>query len=726
MSKLALFLIILRLESSSCFKSLNPNLKIRTSISLFAPAIALLAAVISVSSAASDENMCLTNTAQVRSLSKQEAQRGYPVKLNGVVLYADPLAGDLIIHDDSGGIYVGGWTKRLSGATNHFQPLSPGESVHVDGITTPGDYAPCVFLNDLEILGQGKIPPAKSASYGDLASGFEDGQWVEIQGIVNSAVIGPVWTAFNNKYLIIHLSVGGDDLEVRVMNFAGVDVNSLPDAEVRVSGVLVPSFTTRHQLYDVVIVVPSLAALKIEVPQPVNSFESPTVPISSLLQFSPTRRLGHRVKVAGTVLLARPGEIFIKDNTQALCVFTTQATSTSAGDQVEVLGFPAHGQYSPILKDAVFRKTGDGLPPSPSPVSVEEASNGNHNDDLVQVDALLLNTFRYGGEEILVMQHSNFVFNVHLPDNDQTRKLELLARGSLLRVSGICEIQLDNWQRTFQLLCQSPDDIFVLRPPVWWNLGHALGLLAGVTICFAAVLGIVVGRSRRRIREHLRARQQAEAQFAAVNRERNRMAGELHDSLEQALVGIGLQLEAGLKASSAAPKAALDHMELAKQMVDQSHVEVRRSIWDLRSQMLDNNDLPSALDAIGKHLSHGTNIHVTVEVLGAKRRLPENVENHLLRITQEAVANAIKHGQPRHIEVQLAFENGSVALTVRDDGRGFDTRPVSQPGHFGLAGMRGRAKALGGTIEVESERGRGTTITVEAPFVEKAEALKTA
>jgi signal transduction histidine kinase len=707
---------------------LNPNLKIRNSKFLVAPAIALVASLVSLSLVSADENAiyCLTNAAQVHSLSTEQARRGYPVELTGVVLYADPLAGDLIIHDNSGGIYVGGWTKHLAGATNHFTALYPGQLVHVDGVSSAGDYAPCVALRDLKIIGNASIPAAKPVSYGDLASGFEDGQWVEIQGIVHSAVIAPVWTDFSNQYLIIHLFVGGDDLMVRVMKFGRVNVDCLPDAEARVSGVLVPMFTTGHQLYNVVIVAPSLDDLKIEAPQPANPFESPTVPINSLLQFSPTRRLGHRVKVAGTVLLARPGEIFIKDQTQALCVFTAQAMFLAPGDRIEVLGFPEHGQYSPVLKDAVFRKIGEGPAPAPTPLSVEEASNGSHNDDLVRMDALLLNTFRYGGDKILVLEQSNFVFNVHLPDNEQTRKLDLLARGSLLQVTGICEIQLDNWQRSFQLLCQSPRDVVVLRPPVWWNLGHALGLLAVVTVSFAAVLGIVVGRSRQRINEHLRAWQQAEAQFAAVNRERNRLAGELHDSLEQALVGIGLQLEAGLKAFSSAPKAAIDHMELARQMVDQSQNEVRRSIWDLRSQMLDNNDLPSALDAIGKHLSHGTNIHVGVEVLGSKRRLPDGMENHLLRITQEAVANAIRHGQPRRVEVQLAFDATSVALTVRDDGCGFDVakRRLSERGHFGLDGLRERARALGGTIEVESKPGRGTTITVEAPVVESVETPK--
>jgi signal transduction histidine kinase len=703
--------------------SRTTHLKIGRSTFFITTTALRLAAVAGVSFAAWDAQAlpCLTNTSQVHLLSTAEASRGYPVSLDGVVLYADPLAGDLVIQDATGSIYISGWPKHRNGLPEHFNSLKPGDSLHVIGTSFPGDYAPCVALKNLNITGTGTIRPAKPVSYEDLASGFEDGQWVEVHGIVHSAAISQVWTAFSNHYLIIVLSVGGDEQTIRVQDFAGADVNLLPDAEVRISGVSVPMFTTHRQLYDVVIMAPSLANVKIELPQPTNAFDCTVSPINSLLQFSPTRRLGHRVKVAGTVLLQRPGEVFIKDETQAICAFTAQTTSFVPGDRVEALGFPAHGNYSPELKDAVFHKIGSGLPPVPIPVSVEQACNGDHNDDVVQMDGQLLNFFRYVQEEILVLQQSNFVFNVHLPDNEQTRKLETLSKGSLLRVTGVCEIQLDNWRQSFQLLSQSPSDVVVLRPPEWWNLRHAAFLLAGVTIAFGAVLGAVVGQSRRRINAHLREWRQAEAQFAAVNNERNRLAGELHDSLEQSLVGIGMQLDAGLKTVPSTPQTAMQHLELAQQMVDQSQKEVRRSIWDLRSQMLDNNDLPGALDAVGKQLSSGTDIHISVEVLGARRRLPEMIENHLLRISQEAVANAIKHGRPRRIELQLVFEPASVALMVRDDGHGFEPnkKPTVRNGHFGLAGMHERAKALNGTVEVESRPGKGTVIIVEVPVKER-------
>jgi signal transduction histidine kinase len=614
------------------------------------------------------------------------------------------------VQDETAGIYV-------SGSSNQFAALRPGQLIQVVGTSGLGDYAPVVAMSSLKLLGEGAIPAARPASYEDLASGHEDGQWIEIGGVVLSATLSTVRTNFTHPYLIIQLFVGGNELTARVLDFTGADVDHLPDAELRVRGVTVPMFSTHHQLYSEEILVPSLADVQIVQPQPANPFDSPANPINSLLQFSPTKRPGHRVKVAGVVLLRRPGQIYVKDATQGICVFTAQTTPARPGDRVEVLGFPARGDFSPILKDAVFRNTGSGPAPPPTRVTVEQASSGVYSDSLVQMDATLLNNFRYAGEEILVLEQSNLVFNVHLPVDIQARQPATFARGSLLRVTGICEMQLNNWLQSFQLLSRSSADVTVLRPPPWWNLPHTLWVVGFAAALVALAFWRVVSHSRRRLRAHLIARREAEAQFAAVTQERNRLAGELHDTLEQALVGVAMQLEAATKTFSAMPPTALRHLEAARQMVDQGQNEIRRSIWDLRSQMLDNNDLASALDAMSKQLSTGAGLQVTMEVLGAKRRLPDLVENHLLRIAQEAIANAIKHARPRRIDVQLVFEAGSVALTVRDDGGGFDAGkpPAARSSHFGLAGMRERTRAMNGIIEVESTPGLGTMITVEVP-----------
>jgi signal transduction histidine kinase len=134
--------------------------------------------------------------------------------------------------------------------------------------------------------------------------------------------------------------------------------------------------------------------------------------------------------------------------------------------------------------------------------------------------------------------------------------------------------------------------------------------------------------------------------------------------------------------------------------------------------VLENGDLPSALEGVLHQMTDGTGVKSRLEVLGRARRLPPTLENALLRIGQEAITNAGKHGQPREIDVIIEFAEKYMQLTVNDDGCGFDAdrAPLSR-GSFGLVGMRERAQQLQGELAVNSRPGGGTEIrfTVPAP-----------
>jgi signal transduction histidine kinase len=133
----------------------------------------------------------------------------------------------------------------------------------------------------------------------------------------------------------------------------------------------------------------------------------------------------------------------------------------------------------------------------------------------------------------------------------------------------------------------------------------------------------------------------------------------------------------------------------------------------LKSQALVQRDLASAFAEIATQLTQGTNIAARVEVKGTITPLPEFIENNLFRIGQEAVTNALKHAAPRKIEITLEFCSSQVALRIADDGRGFEVaeRLKFCAGHFGLQGMRERAKRIGGKLEIESSPGRGALIS---------------
>jgi signal transduction histidine kinase len=208
---------------------------------------------------------------------------------------------------------------------------------------------------------------------------------------------------------------------------------------------------------------------------------------------------------------------------------------------------------------------------------------------------------------------------------------------------------------------------------------------------------------------------QQETRVAATLAERNRLAGEIHDSLEQGFSGLLLQLETTAGFTDCPPHIH-QALGVARNMVAYSRNEVRHAVWDLHSPMLDSGGLEPALRNIVAHLAPDPT-HATIVVEGEGRPVGSTLEHHLLRIAQEAIANAVKHASATHLDIRLAFTGTNVRLVVGDNGRGFDPGTVltGRAGHFGLRGLRSRAGKIGATLEIDSRPGAGTTITVTAP-----------
>ena len=207
---------------------------------------------------------------------------------------------------------------------------------------------------------------------------------------------------------------------------------------------------------------------------------------------------------------------------------------------------------------------------------------------------------------------------------------------------------------------------------------------------------------------------QVRARFDAVLAERNRIAREIHDNLAQEILGVSVQLEIVARLMNTSAEAARTHLDRARLLVRGSIAEARRYVWDLRSQSLDDRDLPTALAETTRRLAAESDVQTQFQVSGTFRPLPRQVENNLLRIAQEAVNNAVRHARAQNIYVSLLFDAHSVRLSVRDDGRGFDPgeHASGRNGHFGIVGMRERAEEMGGALSIESdpesgERGLG-------------------
>jgi signal transduction histidine kinase len=241
-------------------------------------------------------------------------------------------------------------------------------------------------------------------------------------------------------------------------------------------------------------------------------------------------------------------------------------------------------------------------------------------------------------------------------------------------------------------------------------------------LCAASFLAAIYGLYLLRLR-------QIRSRFALVLEERARMAREIHDTLAQGFFGISSQLDAlELKMSddgdpSSRKKDLTRRLNLAQRMARHSLTEARRSVMELRASELTDSDLPSALMAAVRHWAAGSPAAVEVQIAGAHADLPQDIEQNVLRIAQEAVANAFKHAAAKTISIHLSLNPQTLHLVVRDDGRGFEPSGVFVlvGGHFGLLGMRERAERIGGNLEVSSEPGAGTEVRVSVPLTSQNE-----
>jgi len=642
----------------------------------------------------------LTHADQIRRLSPEQASLGYPVLIRGVITMDAP-APDFIVQDATAGIYV-------EGSVSPKYPHVLSQLVEIEGVTGPGKFAPVIRETKLRVLGQGALPKAQLFPFSELANGQQDSQWAQVRGIVRSAAVDR--TSWREAALAMRIASGGGEFHVRVPIAREQDFSSWVDSEVLIEGVCGSLYNTNRQLTGILFYVPRLSFVKVEAP-------APEVPLSALLRFSPAEGTRHRVRVRGIVGYQQQGKaLFLQSQGKGLRVLTQQSTPVEIGDLVEVLGFPAMGDSAPMIEDAVFHRLDHEN--APEPVKLDLAEPWEQFDGaVVTTDAKLLNRQAEPDGLRLTLQRGDMFFDADVAAGPTAERMRSIPLNSEVQVTGVCLVRSGGlWQipQSFRMLLRLPQDVVVLKTPSWWNLRHTLWVL-GITggVLLAVLVWVVV--LGRRLQEQMDIIRQ-KLRSSAVLQERNRIARELHDTLEQELAGITMQLDLAVDCFQQAPGVAQHALETARDMSRHSMVEARRSVWDLRCQLLENGDLVSALKQIVEPLVPREQTKADFKIGGSPVRLPAPVEMNLLRIGQEAVANAVKHGRARHVSIELRFESASVCLSVSDDGDGF---PAGQPlptGHFGLLDMRERAQSMGSHLRVESEPGQGTRIAVEVPL----------
>ncbi|MEQ1860745.1 MAG: sensor histidine kinase [Chthoniobacteraceae bacterium] len=641
---------------------------------------------------AQDAPRLLITARELRALSEEEARLPHPVRIHATVTLVET-NGTAFLRDETGATFIRTQTRFT---------LSSGQRIEVEGNTFPGLYVTGIVAKNVTVRGDGELPAPPALNYEQLASGQFHYEWVEVRGIIRAITA----TA---EFPVLKLALGDGSIELIPVTDDSEPEERFLDATVRVVGIAAGFINDRRQLVSPHLRLRSLADITILEAAPPEP--APT-PASELLRFAPGGRAGHRVKVRGTVTHHEPGSaVYLRDGEQGLRVRSASSEIFAPGEIVEALGFPAMGTFSAELDDAALIRTGETGDAQPMPATLPDLLTGKHDSDLVRIDADVRDAVRDADRLTLTMQADGSVFTAILRPSPPTAP----EVGARLRLTGVCRVagttqparSFNTRAGAFDLLVQS---IEILRLPPWWTAGRlaiaasALLALMLLALAWAALL------RRQVLRQTALIRSQVEA--AAVADERQRIAREFHDTLEQELVGVSLRLDAA--ATRAEESKLRDLLTATRRLVQQLQAGARSFVWNLRDTAFAGQPLAAAISQAVANVVTGRQFEV--RTTGEAHRVPGNVGHELLRVAQEATANAVKHGGAQRVAITLDFATDRVRLAVNDDGAGFDPAAPVPPGHFGLIGMRERVQKLGGEFTLRSAPGTGTTLEVAVPL----------
>jgi signal transduction histidine kinase len=697
-----------------------------------------------LASACPAETGVLTKVERIRALSREEAAKAHPVKLRGVVTWrdSDPRP-SFFIHDGHWNIWIdrstatsrGIWT----GGDIPAEDCAIGSIVEVEGVTDPGGYAPCIVPVTFRRLGSGPPPEVRRPPLESLLSGREDGQLVEMEGVVQA--ISPPDRYGDSKVMLM---VAGHPCRVASENGRELDPHRLIDARVRVRGILVPLPNLRAEVAGLRMNVMGARDFEVLTPPPADPFLAPRVSLNRLLPFSPDAQPFHRKVTEGVVTFAVPGEFFFLQHGDSSVRVQSDTATVSPGDRIEVAGFIDSSRTLAALTGALVRPLGRTPVPDPVPITVhrilhpdfrnvfEKVADSDFSGRLVRFPAQLLRIDRKegSGAPALVVASEGEIFQALLPASLEKTPADWVE-GARLELTGISELDFKEDASTqgsisitgFRLWLRSPQDVRVLSVPSWWTpqrLGMALsGVLAVLVLAIGWNLALrrLLRKRSLLLEEVMREHRDSELEFQGARQERRRLASDLHDGLQQLMAGAAYRVEAAAAHLGEVPPAVEAQLTAARRALVRSQDGLREALWGLQHMEEDSDDFTALLrHAVGsiEHWpagavevsAHGTPFHVSRQVMGS-----------LLLLMQETVGNAFKHGAATRVRVTLRYDPALLELRIDDDGRGFDPAKAPGPkeGHFGLESTRLRMKWLGGSVEIDSAPGRGTHIICTVP-----------
>lgn len=578
------------------------------------------------------------------------------------------------------------------------------------------------FLEKARTIERGvALPPPLPATAAQLADESLDGRTVVMRGTVADVVrdeIDPRW-----RFLLMRSESGpffaalpvADDAALLPLIGATVSAkgvaNVLPDGGKR-------KFQTPQ------LTVASTDDISVTVPAPEDPALAPQIPSNPQRSLENVRfksvgalsRMGpHSVEGDVIAVWAGGSRILVKtDDGQIVGAALRRGPPPRFGDRIVAAGLPTTDLFTITLASAWFRRVkecrerpGDAVPLQEGFPMEKILRDICARGQAVGVRGMVVphddeNESDAGG--VFSVRHGSRLVKVDA--SALAGEIDRPLAGSIVEVSGTCVRNtspasgFDAFPRTdgFTLVPRTAADVTVLASPPWWTAKR----LFAVILALVAVLSAVLYRQRmlRRI---------AKLRLD----ERTRLAVELHDSIAQTLTGVSFQVDAAAATLRTDADSASRLLAVARRTLLSCREELRRCLWDLRSETLAEPRLQTAIEKAIRPSLGGA--EVRIRFAARRSRLPDTTAHNVISVIRELCVNAVRDGRARHVRVAGEIKDGLLRIRVRDDGCGFDPSAAPGPseGHFGLAGVRERVRRLKGVFSIESRPGAGTKAMVE-------------